>query len=269
MKQSLIEQEEQESLEAIQKEENAVEKAEGKEEEASMGSWFRMPAFYLCCVCYVGVRAYNNCYGVMLAFYLANVLKIGEKSQGISFQIALVPLIIYTCATLTTSQLIKVYQLIGRKKALTIGTLFGLVSLLGMYVLTPEMSGIIYFFAIFRGVSSGLVLTTGTNLITEVIGNKGSSGAFVYGFYSFIDKCIVGLVVYVVTHTSSYSKDDDFTDDDLQFIRLTMSLVPSLALVVATLGILFCPVPEYNNPASPLPQLAHEQSQPEAESKEE
>lgn len=76
----------------------------------------------------------------------------------------------------------------------------------------------------------------------------------------------MGLVVYVVTHTPSYSKDDDFTNDDIQFIRLTMSLVPSLALVVATLGILFCPVPEYNNPTSPLP---HEQSQFEAESKQE
>ena len=89
-------------------------------------------------------------------------------------------------------------------------------------------------------------MTTGTNLITDVIGNKGSSGAFVYGVYSFLDKCIVGLAVYVVTHTPSYKKDDDFSDDDIQFIRLTMSLVPGLACVIATLGILFCPVPEYS-----------------------
>lgn len=211
-----------------------------------MLDWFRLPAFYLCCVCYVGVRAYNNCYGVLLAFYLANVLKLGEAGKGISFQIALVPLIIYIFAILTTSQLIKLYKLVGRKKALSIGTIFGFVSLLGMYVLTPEYKGLIYLFAVFRGISSGMVLTTGTNLITEVIGNKGSSGAFVYGFYSLIDKCIVGLVVYVVTHTPAYSKEDDFTDDDLEFVRLTMSLVPAAACLVATLGILFCPVPDYN-----------------------
>jgi len=54
-------------------------------------------------------------------------------------------------------------------------------------------------------------------------------------------------VVYVVTHTPSYSKEDHFTDDDLQFVRLTMCLVPSLSLVVATLGILFCPIPEYSD----------------------
>ena len=175
-------------------------------EKFSTMDWFRMPAFYLCCVCYVGVRAYNNCYGVFLAFYLANVLQIGSNGTGISFNIALVPLIIYIFAILTTSQLIKIYKIIGRKKALSIGTAFGAVSLLGMYVLTPEYSGLIYFFAVFRGISSGLVLTTGTNLITDVIGNKGSSGAFVYGVYSFLDKCLVGLLVYVVTHTSSYSK---------------------------------------------------------------
>ena len=131
-----------------------------------MAAWFKQPAFYLCCMCYVGVRAYNNCYGVLLAFYLSNVLGLGEAGKGISFQIALVPLIIYIFAIITTSQLIKLYKLIGRKKALSLGTILGLVSLLGMYVLTPEYRGLIYFFAVFRGISSGLVLTTGTNLIT-------------------------------------------------------------------------------------------------------
>ena len=63
-----------------------------------------------------------------------------------------------------------------------------------------------------------------------------------------MDKIIVGLAVYVVTHTPPYQKDEDFTDDDLQFIRLTMSLVPGLACVIATIGILFCPVPEYTSP---------------------
>ena len=75
------------------------------------------------------------------------------------------------------------YKLLGRKKVLTIGTAFGIVSLVGFYVLTPEYSGLIYFFAVFRGISSGLVLTTGTNLVTDIIGNKGNSSAFVYGVY--------------------------------------------------------------------------------------
>lgn len=84
---------------------------------------------------------------------------------------------------MVTSQLIKLYKLLGRKKVLTIGTAFGIVSLVGFYVLTPEYSGLIYFFAVFRGISSGLVLTTGTNLVTDIIGNKGNSSAFVYGVY--------------------------------------------------------------------------------------
>ena len=84
---------------------------------------------------------------------------------------------------MVTSQLIKLYKLLGRKKVLAIGTAFGIVSLVGFYVLTPEYSGLIYFFAVFRGISSGLVLTTGTNLVTDIIGNKGNSSAFVYGVY--------------------------------------------------------------------------------------
>ena len=89
----------------------------------------------------------------------------------------------------------------GRKKVLSIGTAFCLVSLIGFYVLTPDYSGLIYFFAIFRGISSGLVLTTGTKLVTDIIGNRGNSSAFVYGVYEFMNKCTIGLVVYLVTHS--------------------------------------------------------------------
>lgn len=39
-----------------------------------------MPAFYLCGLCYIGVRAYNNILGVFLPFYLVDVLNLGARS---------------------------------------------------------------------------------------------------------------------------------------------------------------------------------------------
>ena len=96
---------------------------------------------------------------------------------------ALVPLIVYVVAIGVTSQLIKLYKLMGRKKVLTMGTALNLASLAGLFFLTPSYSGLVYYFAIFRGLSSGLVFTTGSNLVTDIIGNKGASSAFVYGFY--------------------------------------------------------------------------------------
>jgi len=125
---------------------------------------------------------------VLLPFYLADVIELGDDASGISFNLALVPLIVYAGASLTSSKLSILYSLIGRKKALVIGTMFGLVGLLGMYVLSVEYSHLVYYFAVFVGISSGLVLSTGVNLITEVIGDKGKKGAFVYGFYGLIDQ---------------------------------------------------------------------------------
>ena len=60
-----------------------------------------------------------------------------------------------------------------------------------------------------------------------------------------MNKCTIGLVVYFVTHSAAYSKDSDFSDGDMQYIRMTTCVVPGVACVIGTLGILFCPVPEY------------------------
>jgi len=207
--------------------------------------WFKMPSFYICCIVYVGCRAFNNCFGVLLPFYLADVIELGDDASGISFNLALVPLIVYAGASLTSSKLSILYSLIGRKKALVIGTMFGLVGLLGMYVLSVEYSHLVYYFAVFVGISSGLVLSTGVNLITEVIGDKGKKGAFVYGFYGLIDKCVVGGSVYFVTHSGAYSNDGELTPDEVSYVRNTMISIPAISLIVATVAVLFFKVPEY------------------------
>lgn len=51
--------------------------------------------------------------------------------------------------------------------------------------LTPEVKSLIYPLAPVMGVSLAIALNAGVTLISEVIGLKGSSGAFVFGVYSF------------------------------------------------------------------------------------
>ena len=60
-----------------------------------------------------------------------------------------------------------------------------------------------------------------------------------------MNKCTIGLVVYFVTHSAAYSKDSNFTDQDVEYIRLTLSVVPGVACLIGTIGILLCPVPYY------------------------
>jgi hypothetical protein len=54
-------------------------------------------------------------------------------------------------------------------------------------VLEPKDKSAIYAMAPFIGISLAIALNAGITLISEVIGLKGSSGAFVFGVYSFLN----------------------------------------------------------------------------------
>jgi hypothetical protein len=48
------------------------------------------------------------------------------------------------------------------------------------------------------GIAQAICLNTGITLISDVIGLRGSSGAFVFGCYSFLDKTSTGIILFVV-----------------------------------------------------------------------
>lgn len=48
-------------------------------------------------------------------------------------------------------------------------------------------------------------------MISDVIGAKAKSGAFVFGVYSMIDKIVVGIGIFVVGETEAYSKSNLLT----------------------------------------------------------
>lgn len=88
-----------------------------------------------------------------------------------------------------------------------------------------------------------MVLATGINLISDVVGSKGSSGAFVFGIYSLLDKFSSGIVIFMVGNASAYSKESkDITSDDQSFIRMTMILIPGLACLLSSLIVLSYPI---------------------------
>lgn len=88
-----------------------------------------------------------------------------------------------------------------------------------------------------------MLLATGINLISEVVGSKGSTGAFVFGIYSLLDKFSSGIVIFMVGNTSAYSKESkDITLDDKSFIRMTMILIPGISCLLSSLIVLTYPV---------------------------
>lgn len=92
-----------------------------------------------------------------------------------------------------------------------------------------------------------MVLGTGINLISEVVGHRGSKGAFVFGIYSFLDKITVGVIIYLVSNSDSYTKTDSLSIEDIEFIKLTITLIPGLSCLLGVLIVLFYPIPEYTN----------------------
>jgi hypothetical protein len=88
-----------------------------------------------------------------------------------------------------------------------------------------------------------MVLSTGINFISDVVGTKAKTGAFVFGCYSLLDKFSAGAVIYIVGSSDAYeAKPSKLTVDDISFIRHTIILIPSLACVLASAIVLSYPV---------------------------
>jgi len=177
--------------------------------------WLRQPAFYIFCICYLGVRMFNNVIAGLLPFYLVDVLELGTKtsSTGISFHLGLIPGISSALAVVSTSQLPFLYNSIGRKKTLVLGTFIAIIAQFIQYFLDPDHSWVIYIVVALIGLARGLVVTTGINLISEVVGARGQEGAIVFGIYSFIDKYMFGIIIFLVTHTAAYSNPNTLSPD--------------------------------------------------------
>lgn len=104
----------------------------------------------------------------------------------------------YAASVVTSSQLDRFYEMFGRKKALFVGTAICIACQVVLAFLQPGSSWVIYILAFFVGASQSLVLATGINLISDVVGNKGKSGAFVFGIYSLLDKFSCGIAIFVI-----------------------------------------------------------------------
>ena len=85
----------------------------------------------------------------------------------------------------------------------------------------------------FIGVAQAITLNTGITLISDVIGLKGSSGAFVFGAYSFLDKISSGIVLFFCSYGSVL--------DDENLVRWLTVLVPSISCLAGCVLVVTAP----------------------------
>jgi hypothetical protein len=192
-------------------------------------------------------------FGTLVPFFLIGVLDLGNHdttSTSIPFTVALVPLIVYLASVVASSRINWFYSRFGRKIALLVGSAISLICIPPMYLLTKQIGWVMYILSvgvgtifIHLGISQTLVLATGINFISDVVGAKAKTGAFVFGVYSLLDKFSTGVLIYILGNTEAYSKSlSQLSHSDKHFISLTMILIPVLSSVLATGIVLAHPV---------------------------
>jgi len=202
------------------------------EDAVSWTHWFKVPAFYLYGTVYMGVRMLVNVQSSLIIFYLEVILKIKNEDEegGLPKEFAIIPMIVYLSSTIVSSGLKTVYEKIGRKKAFTLGAFAALIGTTIMMFLDESSRKFIYPLAIVIGIGQSISLNTGISLIGEVVGSKGSSGAFVFGAYSLLDKFSCGIVLYLVVNMR-----DIKIQENANYLRICTCLIPAASVLVAWL----------------------------------
>ena len=62
----------------------------------------------------------------------------------------------------------------------------------------PSTRWLVYPLAAFRGIGLAIMLNTSTSLISDVIGSDTENSAFVYGWFSFSEKVVNGVLLWYI-----------------------------------------------------------------------
>ncbi|XP_076336059.1 major facilitator superfamily domain-containing protein 12-like isoform X1 [Tachypleus tridentatus] len=156
--------------------------------------WFREPQFYQIGLLYMGTRLYVNLSQVYTPLYLQDSLKLETQS------IAIIPLVIYVSGFLSSLFV----TFINRKLGSKVTYLFGVSSAIGASVWLYFGRGDLYRYrevyavAVLIGIGGSTMLVTSLSITSDLIGKNTSSGAFVFGAMSFLDKLSNGLAVLII-----------------------------------------------------------------------
>lgn len=175
-------------------EENSNERSIDIEPHLRWFDWFSVPQFYSIGILYMGTRLVINLTQVYIPFYLHFTLDLRKES------IAYIPLIMY-CASFLASLITKYLDTIFNKRVLYgIGGVVSGVTYAWMYYGSGSFYRVygIFIVVILLGFSGALMLVVSLGLTNDLIGHNTSSGAFVFGAMSLLDKVSNGLAVMVI-----------------------------------------------------------------------
>ncbi|RWS26271.1 major facilitator superfamily domain-containing protein 12-like protein [Leptotrombidium deliense] len=168
--------------------------------------WFKVSQFYKIGILYMATRLVVNLTQVYTPFYLQYSLFLDSLSEKITFtvhtvqSIAYIPLVMYLSGFMFSFFIKFINQKAGRKMTYFIGCAIASASFAWLYFGTGEVyrKYEIYGVAILIGFSGSTMLITSLGITNDLIGNNNSSGAFVFGAMSFLDKLSNGVAVMLI-----------------------------------------------------------------------
>ena len=92
--------------------------------------------------------------------------------------------------------------------------------------MTPGNRTWVFPLSAFQGIGIAIMLNTATSLISDVIGQDSSGGAFVYGCYSLLDRFANGILLYYII--ANYSTDPDA-------LKYVMGIIPMVCSILSYL----------------------------------
>lgn len=170
--------------------------------------WFRERRFYIVGLMYMSTRLFVNLSQVFMPMYIQETLKLHRQS------IAIIPLVMYVSGFVSSLPIKYAMQLVGSKNVYILGGVLGLAGsawvMLGQS--TPGYTHYqIYGIAVLVGMAGTIVLLSSLAITNELIGGHTTSGAFVFGAMSFLDKLANGIVVITIQdfHSCGTCKDTE------------------------------------------------------------
>lgn len=156
--------------------------------------WFKQPQFYQIAVLYMASRLYVNLSQVYMPLYIQDSLGLSKD------KIAIIPLVIYVSGFLASFLMKMLNKVLGNKVTYLLGCLLAIAACVwilfgyGYTYCTYE----IYAVAVLVGVATSTLLIISLSITSDLIGNSVSSGAFVFGAMSFVDKLSNGLAIVLI-----------------------------------------------------------------------
>lgn len=196
--------------------------------------WMKKPDFYYYIIVYMFVRLSINITSTIIPFYMELVLGYPKTEDGGTPYEITVCLLISTLGSIFNSMVLQKFiegkSNSGNKRIvlIIIANLFVAIGCIPLYFLSEDLAFPIYFLAFIWGIGFSQGLSCVSSLINDVVGSKGSKGAFVYGAFSFADKLSCGIVLLFYLPVASENKD---------VLRFSIPFFPPATLIFAVLFV--------------------------------